>query len=350
MTFINWTLISNLAMRFNNRNVAIKTTRIYFGHNRQLFSHQNDSRRWFLEVIANELCTSNIFLMEFEFPQEELNKLKKRNDVIDPATLSLTPNPIVKGQSITNKVNKYIAPITSSKRKPYSKSEDELIIEYVNTYGYNDQTFENVAFEINRPRGKFVKERYDRLMAKEGKKLPPFQKIKTHTKKKFFAEEDNIIKEYVINYGYSMETFKKLTTVLNRPRWEAIRSRYEIIMNKVDVHEDKNKKLNEIRIISRKNFTKEEDIVIVDFVNQFGYNYETFETLASELGRSHPYSIRMRHDRLTSKIPIVPRNNQEWSFEEDLALIRFMIKVAPIRFKIKSLFFYFIMILIALIM
>ena len=299
MSVLKYNLFSNIVLRFSSQCAISKTRKLSAEIRTQLFLPENCYKNWFSNILKKELCTTKIVLMDFEFPEDELKKIEKRKDASDPNAKVLTPNPIVKGEPITSKENKYISSKKVSK-KNYSKADDDLIIKYVESFGYNDLSFELAASKLDKSRWKFVKERYDWLMKKNGIELPKFEIKKVHTKKKFTDEEDKIIKEYVINYGYSIETFKRLSPELKRPRWEIIRVRYDTITNKLDVHDDKNKQFKSSQLKNRKRFTKEEDELILEYVKEHGCNSETLKSLANKLDRSNPETIRNRHLFLAS--------------------------------------------------
>ena len=332
MSFCKYVWISNIASKFSGSCTFHNTRPFIFKYHYQFLSFGRNNKVLCLKILKNDYSTTRLFMIDFEFPDKDLNKIKKNTDINDVDGLKVSPNAIVKGEPIANNPNKYIDSIKSSNLKrgrKYTEEDDQLIIEFVNLYGYNDLTFERAASELNRYRGTYVKERYDKLMKERGIELPVFEKIKLkiHRKRKYTEEEDIIIKDYVMTHGYSIDTFKKLSIQLGRPRWDKIRDRFEIITNELDVHEDKNDELKSLEVIRRKNFTKEEDSKIIDYVKKFGYNLETFRTLANDLDRKHSYSIRMRHDRITSENPLSQKVKRDWSLEEEDMLLKYMIKV-----------------------
>ena len=330
MSFCKYVWIANIASKFSSFSTFHNTRPFIFECHNKFFSYSRNNKILFFKILKNDFSTTRLIMIDFEFPDKDLNKIKKNTDINDAAGLKVSPNPVVKGEPIANNPNKYIDSKKSSNHRnarKYTEEDDELIIEFVNLYGYNDLTFERASCELNRYRGKFVKERYDKLMKERGIELPVFEKIKIHTKKKYTEDEDIIIKDYVMTHGYSIETFKNLSIQLGRPRWDSIRDRFEIITNECDVHEDKNDELKSLEVKKRKNFTKEEDKRIIDYVKQFGYNLETFRTLANELDRNHSTTVRMRHDLITSEKPLSQKVKRDWSLEEEEMLLRYMIKV-----------------------
>ena len=52
---------------------------------------------------------------------------------------------------------------------------------------------------------------------------------------------------------------------------------------------------------SRKNFTPEEDSLILDYVEKFGNQQSTFQALCEQLDRKHYYNIKTRYMRLTQE-------------------------------------------------
>ena len=334
MSFLKYNSFTNIALRFSSQCTISKTRKFSAEIRRQLFLPKNCYNNWFSNILKKELCTTSIVLMEFEFPEDELKKIEKRKDSTDPNGKELTPNPIVKGEPITSKENKYISSKKPTKRF-YSKADDDLIIKYVESFGYNDLTFELAASKLDKSRWKFVKERYDRLMKKKGIELPMFEVKKVHRRKKFTDEEDKIIKEYVINHGYSIETFKCLSKELNRPRWDTIRYRYDTITNRLEVHDDKNEQFESSQLKNKKRFTKEEDELILEYVKKHGCNSETLRVLANKLDRNNPETIRNRHHLLASDSqnkPQTPKTSLEFSLEEDAMLIEYMTKNKVILF------------------
>ena len=334
MSFCKYVWFANIASKFSSFSTFHNTRPFIFECHNNFFSYSRNNKILFFKILKNDFSTTRLIMIDFEFPDKDLNKIKKNTDIIDHAGLKVSPNAVVKGEPIANNPNKYIDSIKSSNHRSarkYTEEDDALIIEFVNIYGYNDLTFERAASELDRYRGKFVKERYDKLMKENGIELPVFEKIKIHRKRKYTEEEDIIIKDYVITHGYSIDTFKKLSIQLSRPRWDSIRDRFEIITNELDVHEDKNDELKSLEIKSRKNFTKEEDRKIIDYVKKFGYNLETFKNLANDLDRKHSYTIRMRHDRITSEKPLTQKVKRDWSLEEEDMLLRYMIKVQLVK-------------------
>ena len=282
---------------------------------------------FYLKILKNNYSTTRISFMDFEFPEDDLNKIKKRTDNIDTAAINATFNPIVKGAPISTTSNSLIKTIKKPNRRYYTKEDDELIVNYVKLHGYNNQTFDRAAIELNKSRGYYVKQRYDKLMKDKGIELPPFEKIKYKKRNMFSEVEDKIIKEHVIMHGYSNDTFRNLGKELGRPRWDTIRQRFDLITIESDVHEEKNEVLERAKFRQIKRFTKEEDKKIIDYVEKFGYNQTTFKNLANELQRTRPHRIRERHNLITSEKSETSKIRRDWSIQEDEMLLRYMIKV-----------------------
>lgn len=110
---------------------------------------------------------------------------------------------------------KFLMSDPSKERKRYTKEEDELILAHVEKYGINQETWENLAKQLNVNWWQAVKTRHAFLV-----------KHKEKNYGKYTRKEDDLIIEYVTKYGDNVTTFKDLADKLNRPWPRGIWNRY----------------------------------------------------------------------------------------------------------------------------
>ena len=284
----------------------------------------------------NLTTTLNVWF-EFETPDpskvNDRGKKKLHRDIEELSkTQETTPNqsPI----EIKEKNNKYFPSIIKTRNKRYSEEEDKLIVSYVEKHGYSDTAFKLANEKLNRSRWHFVKQRYDRLTAEEQEPCKENVLLNNKIKRtRYSKEEDLIISNHVEKFGYFPETFKALCRVLNRPRWDGIQQRYDTFTSNVTMHEEKNKELEKLKVIRRKRFSINEDNLINEYLNNYGYNTETLKKISEMLSRS----VNVVHNRihsLKSNVDKIPDQRKEWSLQEDKALMKYMIKVRPIIYQI----------------
>ena len=212
---------------------------------------------------------------------------------IEASNLFSTDSTKLKGkQDQDNTVAKRVDNNLEKKTRLYTEEQDELILERVKQMGYdNPETWKSLAKELNVKRPDSVKRRYDLLLKRGSGKMQ---------KRQYTAEEDTIILKLVKEMGYkNIETWKAIAHELDREDMDirylnGIRDRYDIIISR----ETK----------ETKRFTEDEDKLIMKFVKRHGEKQSTWEKLAIKLGMNDRPSTRIiqaRHDLLLVKDNIV---------------------------------------------
>ena len=212
---------------------------------------------------------------------------------IEASNLFSTDSTKLKGkQDQDNTIAKRVDNSIEKKTRCYTEEQDELILERVKQMGYdNPETWKSLAKELNVKNPYNVKRRYDLLVKRGSGKY----KIRSYT-----AEEDTIILARVKEMGYkNIDTWKVIAKELNRDIIEPyhlnyIRRRYDLIISR------------ETKEIKR--FTEDEDKLIMRFVKKHGEGKSTWEKLAIKLGRNDRNSaphLKARHDLLLVKDTIV---------------------------------------------
>ena len=132
------------------------------------------------------------------------------------------------------------------------------------------------------------KEQADKIISKQVKL--PFEKKKYE---KYTEKQDQLILERVKKMGYdNPETWKSLAKDLNVKSVYNIKKRCDLLLRRGTGK------------LQRKPFTKEEDAVILQKVEEMGYtNSETWTTLAIELDRdpTYHYVIKTRYDLIIKR-------------------------------------------------
>ena len=158
--------------------------------------------------------------------------------------------------------------VVRRKKKFYSEEEDNIILEYVDKYGENPETFRKICGVLKRERWDHIQGRYDRIISKvkvHDSKNKKIRKLKIQSKrKKFSKEEDEVILEYTKRYGPTIETFKKVSLALNRNRYDIIRTRFEFLISK-----DRNEKQlieKKLRNLSENKWNLSEQETLIEFM------------------------------------------------------------------------------------
>ena len=170
----------------------------------------------------------------------------------------------------------------------YTEEQDELILERVKQMGYdNPETWKSLAKELNVKRPDHVKRRYNLLVKRGSGKLQ---------RRDYTADEDAIILKRVKEMGYeNIDTWKAIAHELNREDIDVaylhgIRFRYDLIISR----ETK----------ETKRFTEDDDKLIMRLVKKHGEGKSTWDKLAIKLGmndRGSAHVIQRRHDLLLVK-------------------------------------------------
>ena len=200
--------------------------------------------------------------------------------------------------------------ITKRTKGPFTREDDELILEYVMKYGDDFKTFKMLKEELGRSLVKGIINRYKRVLSNASSIAKQ--------RKSFNHEEDKLILEYVNKYGDQYFVFKCLAAKLNRTLWLNVRARYYRIKSNPSNAEGEDRQ-------SKRPFSKEEDELILDYVNQFGKTINAFNRLAHELHRNIN-SVRARYRLITSNVSI--NGPKEWTLTDDKVLIEFILKVS----------------------
>ena len=182
--------------------------------------------------------------------------------------------------------------VTSSLEKTsrhYTKEQDELILARVKEMGYdNPETWKSLAKDFNMKWPVNIKRRCD-LLLRRG--------TGTLQRRNFTKEDDALILQKVEEMGYGIETWKILAHELDRdptPAYlEVIKRRYDLLLRRGT------------GTLQRRDFTKEEDALILQKVEEMGYGIETWKKLAHELDRDPTPNwlnvIKTRYDLITNR-------------------------------------------------
>ena len=128
----------------------------------------------------------------------------------------------IKIKNSKNQLSKIIT--LKTRHKPYKKSEDVLIMKYVNQHGNYPEVFRYLLEVLNRDGDwKLIRERYDRIKDNPASQIP-----KHRAKMPFSQEEDERIVQFVELFGLNSVTLNRLSTDLHRNR-ETIRGRFKLI-------------------------------------------------------------------------------------------------------------------------
>ena len=182
--------------------------------------------------------------------------------------------------------------VTSSLEKTsrhYTKEQDELILARVKEMGYdNPETWKSLAKDFNMKWPVNIKRRCD-LLLRRG--------TGTLQRRNFTKEDDALILQKVEEMGYGIETWKTLAHELDRdptPAYlDVIKRRYDLLLRRGT------------GTLQRRDFTKEEDALILQKVEEMGYGIETWKKLAHELDRDPTPNwlnvIKTRYDLITNR-------------------------------------------------
>ena len=144
------------------------------------------------------------------------------------------------------------------------------------------------------------KEQPDKLISKQLKL--PFGKKKNEP---YTEKQDELILERVKKMGYdNPETWQSLAKDLNVKRVQSIKRRCDLLLSRGTGK------------LKRKDFTKEEDALILQRVEEMGYdNRNTWKTLAIELDRDPTFhgDIKGRYDLIVNR----DTRERKWFTEED---------------------------------
>ena len=283
-----------------------------------------------LAVFKKSFTTTQCLLFVIDIPTSYQSKKKRKkittiSNLESSKDIDTTSTP-TKNKSVNNTMKN--VDDVRIKRKSFTKEDDELILKSVSSFGYNTEAFKQVTVELNRNHWQPIKTRYDHITSGSEQENPIFVEIK-FKRNHYTKEEDKIILNSVENNGYFPETFRLLCKILKRPRWDRIQIRYNTISTKVQVHEIKNKKLEQQKIIKQKRFSKEEDELILNQVKRYGATIETFKKINLSLNRTQVDIIKQRLLRLTSKGQDKPKKKERrpWALLEEEIMIEFMLKV-----------------------
>jgi len=105
--------------------------------------------------------------------------------------------------------------------KGYSEADDKFIIQQVEKYGYEQETFVKIAKRLGKKKPDTVKQYYDNHLSKTPKVKGPFSQ-----------EEDEKILDYIKVHGRSERSFKDITNKLGRGSFSSVKSRHDRLLSK----------------------------------------------------------------------------------------------------------------------
>jgi len=127
----------------------------------------------------------------------------------------------------------------------YSEADDKYIIQQVEKYGYEQETFVKIAKKLGKKNSRVIKLHYDNYLSQSPKVKGPFSQ-----------EEDEKILDYIKVHGRSQKSFKDITNELGRGSPSSVRLRHARLVSK-----------NEFEINTiRKNWELEEDQKLIDHI------------------------------------------------------------------------------------
>jgi hypothetical protein len=165
--------------------------------------------------------------------------------------------------------------------------------------GYDSpETWKTLSKELDRYHESSIKTRCDLITSRELKE-----------KKRYTDEDDKFICEYVKKNGDNENTWSELAKVFGVAN-RSVQRRHDSVTDE--------------NTCNRGPFTKEEDKLILTEVKLYGNTIETFKSLAINLNRLYPSSIKRRYEFLMNE-PSKPPSY--WTVEEDKQLIEVLFKV-----------------------
>ena len=181
------------------------------------------------------------------------------------------------GTKITRKVKSSLEKTTWY----YTKEQDELILARVNKMGYdNPNTWKSLAVDFNIKSPNTIKRRCDLLLRRGSG---------SRQRRTFTKEEDALILQKVEEMGYGdMKTWKTLAHELDR---DPTPSSIQVIKRRYDLIANRNMK-------GKKNYSEEDDNLILSYVEKNGKSKTTWQELAAKLGMDHPNSIKQHYNLL----------------------------------------------------
>ena len=145
-------------------------------------------------------------------------------------------------------------------RKNFTPKEDKFILDYVEKFGDKQSTFQALCEQLDRKHYYNIKRRYMRLTQETDLSVIDLDITKYA---RFTKAEDEIILEYVREYGYHTQVFKILSPKLKSRYWQVIQRRYSRIISD-SIEKPKRKFRQEPRTC--KPWTLEEDEQLIKFL------------------------------------------------------------------------------------
>ena len=115
-------------------------------------------------------------------------------------------------------------PKTKLIRKPFEKSEDKLILDYVGIHGTEPNVFKSLCQTLDRVDWIVIRNRYYRIKANPLNKSD----VGKRTRSRFSEEEDKLIIWYIETFGKTKEALERLAIELHR-NINCIRVRYSLV-------------------------------------------------------------------------------------------------------------------------
>ena len=207
-------------------------------------------------MLSNEFSSTTVKQFKFEYPKTTLAVSKtKAATPTDDGKKDIENEP--KDMHSKDKARKIRS---RNPRKNFTPKEDEFILDYVEKFGDKQSTFQALCKQLDRKHYYNIKTRYMRLTQETDLSVIDLD-ITKHAR--FTKAEDEIILEYVREYGYHTRVFKILSTKLKSRYWQVIQKRYSRIISD-SLEKPKRKYRQEKR--TSKPWTLEEDEQLIKFL------------------------------------------------------------------------------------
>ena len=207
-------------------------------------------------MLSNEFSSTTVKQFQFEYPKtiRGVSKTKAGSPTGDGKKDIENKSEDVRSEDKARKIR------SRSSRKNFTPKEDRFILDYVEKFGNKQSTFQALCEQLDRKHYYNIKMRYMRLTQKTDLSVIDLD-ITKHAR--FTKAEDEMILQYVREYGYHIQVFKILSTKLKSRYWQVIQKRYSRIISD-SLEKPKRKFRQEPRTC--KPWTLEEDEQLIKFL------------------------------------------------------------------------------------
>ena len=208
-------------------------------------------------MLSHEFSSTTVNQFQFEYPKttHAVSKTKAATTPTGDGKKDIENEPKdVRSEDKARKIR------SRSSRKNFTPKEDKFILDYVEKFGDKQSTFQALCEQLNRKHYHNIKTRYMRLTQETDLSVIDLV-ITKHAR--FTKAEDEIILEYVREYGDHPQVFKMLSTKLKCRLWQVIQKRYSRIISD-SLEKPKRKFKQEPRTC--KPWTLEEDEQLIKFL------------------------------------------------------------------------------------